>query len=165
MRSYEYQITRSGFNLQLETEPGLPPIPVDRDSISQAILNLLNNAIKYSAETKSILVSVRLREGNIEIVVADKGIGIPRSELKKIFEKFYRVSAGLVHDTRGSGLGLALVKHIVEAHGGDILVDSTPGKGSQFTIVLPVPGSEKASEAGRDKLGTGGYRVAENLDS
>ena len=74
----------------------------------------------------------------LSIEIADRGIGIPRSEQTKVFEKFYRVGNGLVHDVKGSGLGLSLVKHIIESHKGTISVDSDIGKGSRFTILLPI---------------------------
>jgi signal transduction histidine kinase len=87
---------------------------------------------------------VEARDAHIAIEIADQGIGIPRSEQRKIFEKFYRVNTGLVHNTKGSGLGLALVKHIVEAHRGQVLVDSAPGKGSRFTILIPIAKTDAA---------------------
>ena len=101
------------------------------------------------------------RDGFVAIEVADQGIGIPRSEQEKIFEKFYRVSTGLVHDTKGSGLGLALVKHIVEAHKGKIQLESTPGRGSRFTILIPANGVETASKPVKFD---GGYHVAESAN-
>lgn len=163
LRSYEYQIINAGFQLTTDIQRDLPPAMIDQDAISQAVLNLLNNAVKYSDKIKEIDVRVRSRDGHIAIEVIDKGIGIPRSEQDKVFEKFYRVSTGLVHNTRGTGLGLALVKHIVEAHRGKIMLDSTPGKGSRFTILIPANGSETA----RDKLSfsSGGYTVAEGTNS
>jgi signal transduction histidine kinase len=87
------------------------------------------------------------REGDALLVaVADHGIGIPKPEQRKIFEKFYRAENSLVHETKGSGLGLALVRHIMEAHGGEVQVDSAPGRGSTFTLVLPLtrPGARRA---------------------
>ena len=75
--------------------------------------------------------------GSVKLEVVDQGIGIPQQEQQKIFEKFYRVGDPLVHNTKGSGLGLSLVRHIVTAHGGEVAVDSAPGQGSKFTIVLP----------------------------
>jgi signal transduction histidine kinase len=159
IRSYEYQIVNSGFELNAYIEHDLPPVLIDRDAISQAVLNLINNAVKYSDGVKEITVQVRSQDRSIAIEVADKGIGIPRSEQEKIFEKFYRVSTGLVHNTKGSGLGLALVKHIVEAHGGKIVVDSTPGKGSRFTLLIPGNG---ATASAREMKLDGGYKVAES---
>jgi signal transduction histidine kinase len=163
LRSYEYQIISAGFQLTTDIQRDLPHASIDQDAISQAVLNLLNNAVKYSDKVKEIDVRVRSRDGQIAIEIADKGIGIPRSEQDKVFEKFYRVSTGLVHNTRGTGLGLALVKHIVEAHHGKIMLDSTPGKGSRFTILIPA----KESETARDKLSfsSGGYTVAEGTNS
>jgi signal transduction histidine kinase len=138
IKSYEYQIIGAGFELKTEIEPSLPAVSIDRDAIAQALLNLLNNAVKYSPETKRIAIKAFALEDKVIIEVCDQGIGIARSEQKKIFEKFYRVSNGLVHDTKGSGLGLAIVKHIVEAHGGEITVESVIGKGSRFIIAFPV---------------------------
>ena len=110
---------------------------MDRDAMSQAISNLLDNAIKYSGEVKQISITTKTLGSNLSIEVADRGIGIPRAEQAKIFEKFYRVGNGLVHDVKGSGLGLSLVKHIIEAHNGTISVESDVGKGTRFTILLP----------------------------
>jgi signal transduction histidine kinase len=162
IRSYEFQIINAGFELNAHIEHDLPPVSIDRDAISQAVLNLVNNAVKYSDEVKEITVLVRSRDHSIAIEVADKGIGIPRSEQNKIFEKFYRVSTGLVHDTKGSGLGLALVKHIVEAHDGKIIVESTPGKGSRFTMLIPANG---AVDAAKEMKLDGGYKVAESSNN
>jgi signal transduction histidine kinase len=134
---YQYQIKNSGFELEINLEKNLPPVLVDRDAIAQAVLNLLDNAIKYSAETKKIFVAVKTHKFNVLIEIADCGLGIPRKEQKKIFEKFYRVGNDLIHNIKGSGLGLSLVKHIVEAHQGKISVKSEVGKGSCFTISIP----------------------------
>jgi signal transduction histidine kinase len=161
LKSYEYQITSDGFELTTDIASDLPPASIDRDAISQAVLNLVNNAVKYSGDVKKINVRVRHRDGFVAIEVADSGIGIPRSEQEKIFEKFYRVSTGLVHDTKGSGLGLALVKHIVEAHKGKIQVESAPGRGSRFTILIPVDGAETAA---RPVKFDGGYPIAEGAN-
>jgi signal transduction histidine kinase len=159
LKSYEYQITSAGFDLSTDIAADLPPVAIDRDAISQAVLNLVNNAVKYSDDTKKINVRLRRRDGYVAIEVADHGIGIPRSEQEKIFEKFYRVSTGLVHDTKGSGLGLALVKHIVEAHKGRIQLESAPGRGSRFTVLIPASGVERASTPVKFD---GGYKVAES---
>jgi signal transduction histidine kinase len=115
-----------------------PPIAVDRDAIAQALLNLLDNAMKYSEARKEIEVEVVTAAETISISVRDRGIGIPVAEQKKIFEKFYRAGSVLVHEVRGSGLGLSIVRHVVEAHGGHVEVNSQPGEGSTFTMVLPV---------------------------
>ena len=161
LKSYEYQITSAGFELTPDIAADLPPVAIDRDAISQALLNLVNNAVKYSDDIKKISVRLRRRDGFVAIEVADHGIGIPRSEQEKIFEKFYRVSTGLVHDTKGSGLGLALVKHIVEAHKGKIQLESAPGRGSRFTILIPASGVEAASKTVEFD---GGYPVAEGAN-
>jgi signal transduction histidine kinase len=138
IKSYEYQIIGAGFELKTEIYANLPAVWVDRDAMAQALLNLLNNAVKYSPEIKRIEIKASAVSDRVIIEVIDSGIGIPRSEQKKIFEKFYRVSNGLVHDTKGSGLGLSIVKHIIEAHGGQISVESITGKGSRFIVSIPV---------------------------
>ena len=138
LSSYQYQITNSGFDLQTSLEADVPPVLIDRDAMAQAISNLVDNAIKYSREIKQLSIVTERRGSVLSIEIADRGIGIPRAEQAKVFEKFYRVGNGLVHDVKGSGLGLSLVKHIVEAHHGTISVDSDAGKGTRFTILLPL---------------------------
>ena len=137
LSTHRYQIVNSGFNVQTDIQNDLPPVLIDRDAMTQAISNLLDNAIKYSGKVKQLSITARMLESELSIEVADRGVGIPRAEQAKIFEKFYRVGNGLVHDVKGSGLGLSLVKHIIEAHNGTISVESDVGKGSRFTILLP----------------------------
>ena len=110
---------------------------IDRDAIAQAVVNLLDNAVKYSNGSKEISVTLASSGSEVRAAVEDHGIGIAAREQKKIFGKFYRVGSGLVHNVKGSGLGLAIVRHVVEAHGGRVEVLSEPGRGSIFTIVLP----------------------------
>ena len=138
LSSYRYQIVNSGFDVQTKLQPDLPPVLIDRDAMAQAISNLVDNAIKYSGEVKQLSIKTETLGSDLSIEIADQGIGIPRAEQAKVFEKFYRVGNGLVHDVKGSGLGLSLVKHIIEAHKGTISVDSDAGKGSRFTILLPL---------------------------
>jgi signal transduction histidine kinase len=140
LSSYRYQIVNQGFDVQTNLQPDLPPVLIDRDAMEQAISNLLDNAIKYSRDVKQLSITTERRGSELSIEIADRGIGIPRTEQPKVFEKFYRVGTGLVHDVKGSGLGLSLVKHIVEAHHGSISVESEVGKGSRFTILLPLIG-------------------------
>jgi signal transduction histidine kinase len=138
LESYRYQIEQNGFAFQESIADGLPSLRVDREAIARSLLNLVNNALKYSQIEKYLGVKVYRDNGSVKLEVVDHGIGIPHGEQHKIFEKFYRVGDPLVHNTKGSGLGLSLVRHIVQAHGGVISVESAPGKGSKFTIALPV---------------------------
>ncbi|HLH09416.1 MAG TPA: HAMP domain-containing sensor histidine kinase [Terriglobales bacterium] len=146
LESYRYQIEQQGFAFQENIEP-VPPMRVDREAIARSLVNLVNNALKYSQDRKFIGVNLYRNNGSVKLEVVDHGIGIPSQEQDKIFEKFYRVGDPLVHNTKGSGLGLSLVRHIVKAHGGDVSVDSTPGEGSTFTITLPVGVDQQASKA------------------
>lgn len=136
--SYRYQIEQQGFSLEENIQPNLPALQVDREAIARALVNLINNALKYSSEDKFLGVKLYRENGVVKLEVSDHGIGIGRHDQSKIFEKFYRAGDPLVHNTKGSGLGLSLVRHISEAHGGDIAVESTPGKGSKFILSLPV---------------------------
>jgi len=145
LSSYRYQISNSGFDIQTNIQPDLPPVLIDRDAMAQAISNLVDNAIKYSGEVKQLSIKTETLGSDLSIEIADHGIGIPRAEQARVFEKFYRVGNGLVHDVKSSGLGLSLVKHIIEAHKGTISVESDVGKGSRFTILLPLENS--ASQA------------------
>ena len=129
-----------------------PLVRVDKDAIGQALVNLLDNAIKYSNGNKEIEVAVSTSRDSLRISVRDHGIGIPASEQKKIFEKFYRVGSGLVHDVKGSGLGLSIVQHVVHAHGGRVEVQSVPGDGSTFTLVLPLATPTEAPSLNRTEF-------------
>jgi len=139
--SYRYQIESQGFAFEEKIDDNLPPVVVDREAIARAVVNLVNNALKYSADDKFLGVKLYRDNGSVKLEVVDHGIGIARRDQAKIFEKFYRTGDPLVHNTKGSGLGLSLVRHITEAHGGEIEVDSTPGKGSKFVLSLPLSGS------------------------
>ena len=136
--SYRYQIEQQGFAFEESIESDIPAVSVDREAIARALVNLVNNALKYSTDEKFLGVKLYRANGSVKLEVVDHGIGITRREQSKIFEKFYRTGDPLVHNTKGSGLGLSLVRHITQAHGGDIAVESTPGKGSKFTMSLPV---------------------------
>jgi signal transduction histidine kinase len=136
--AYRFQIEQQGFALEVTIADDLPEVNADKEALAQALLNLVNNAIKYSRDEKYLRLDVRRDGGRVLISVTDRGIGVAKGEQKKIFEKFYRAENSLVHDTKGSGLGLALVQHIMQAHGGAVEVESAPGKGSTFTLVLPI---------------------------
>ena len=135
--AFAMPLRENGYDISF-TAPATPiaPMIVDRDAIAQVLMNLLDNAIKYSNGDKHVGVTVSGDQQSVSIAVADHGIGIPAAEQKKVFEKFYRVGSGLVHNVKGSGLGLAIVAHVVKAHGGRVEVVSTPGQGSTFTVVL-----------------------------
>ena len=141
LKTFEVRLRHQGFEISYDgPEEPLPPVQADPDAVSQAVINLLDNAFKYSDGGKRIDVSLKSRNGFVVISVTDQGIGISREEQRKIFERFHRVSTGLVHDVKGSGLGLSIVHHIVQAHRGRVTVESEPGKGSTFRILLPAAG-------------------------
>jgi signal transduction histidine kinase len=146
--SYRYQIEQQGFTLKEEIDETLPAVYVDREAMARALLNLVNNALKYSPEEKFLGVKLYRENGTVKLEVEDRGIGITRREQTKIFEKFYRTGDPLVHNTKGSGLGLSLVRHITNAHGGNVTVESTPGKGSKFILSLPLNGRQKPDRQG-----------------
>jgi signal transduction histidine kinase len=138
LETYRFQIEQQGVRLEEDLQADLPKVMADEEALTQAVLNLVNNAIKYSREDKYLKVSARRDGDTLRLSVVDHGIGVAKSEQKKIFDKFYRAEDSLVHDTKGSGLGLSLVQHIMDAHGGRVEVDSAPGRGSTFTLVLPL---------------------------
>ena len=141
LESYRFEIEQGGFQFEERIENDVPCLLVDREAIARSLLNLVNNAVKYSSTEKYLGIHLYRRDSRVNLEVVDHGIGIAPKEQLKIFEKFYRVGDPLVHNTKGSGLGLSLVRHIVEAHGGDVGVESVPGKGSKFIITLPVQSS------------------------
>jgi signal transduction histidine kinase len=137
LESFRHPLHQQGFALDVRVAPDLPDVPMDAEALKQALSNLLDNAMKYSAERRCIRVAARREEGGVAVEVADEGIGVPPSERERIFEKFYRIGRSETQGRRGSGVGLALVKHIVEAHRGRVTVDAVPGGGSRFTLHLP----------------------------
>ena len=110
---------------------------IDSRLMDQAMVNLLDNAINYSSEKSDIQISASLNDKELRISVQDHGIGIPKEHLSRLFERFYRVDKARSRELGGTGLGLAIVKHIAHAHGGRVSVESTPGKGSTFSMHLP----------------------------
>jgi signal transduction histidine kinase len=139
LKTFEVVLEQNGFTLNLQKPPlPLPQVVIDTDAVEQAFINLLDNAVKYSGDSKEIEVKLAEQGNTVTISVIDHGVGIPSEEREKVFEKFYRVGACLVHDVKGSGLGLSIVKHIIEAHNGRVTVESEPGRGSKFVIHLPI---------------------------
>ena len=136
--SYRFQIEQQGFALEEQIDSGIPTVKVDREAIARALVNLVNNALKYSHQEKFLGVRLYRDKSLLKLEVSDRGIGIERNEQARIFEKFYRTGDPLVHNTKGSGLGLSLVRHITRAHGGEVEVESIPGRGSKFTLTLPL---------------------------
>lgn len=129
-----------GYQVTLTMDDALPTIKADADALRQALINLMDNAVKYS-DPHTVQVSARRAtiDGKpaVALCVADEGLGIPTDKQALIFEEFYRIDSGLAQRVSGSGLGLALVRHIARAHGGDIRVESTPGQGAAFTLLIP----------------------------
>ena len=140
LEAFRYPLVQQAFKVDVAIQPDLPEVPLDPGAIKQALANLVDNAIKYSGERRRLGVSVVRAGDMVGIEVADEGIGIPSAELPRIFEKFYRIGRSETQGRRGSGVGLALVEHIVKAHGGRVSVDSRPGEGSRFTLWLPLSG-------------------------
>ncbi len=137
-RTLSYPLAQHGFELRMSLDEEIPPVRADRDSIEQAVLNLLSNAMKYSGESRQIDLRLSRQNGDALIQVTDYGLGIAPEEQSRIFEKYYRAPSRENQSIPGTGLGLALVSQIVKAHGGRVGVESTPGKGSTFTIRLPM---------------------------
>jgi signal transduction histidine kinase len=143
---FRQQAAFKDFTLETEIKEGLPVIPADKDSLARAVFNLLDNAVKYSGQNPRVVLRVWSGEDAVNIQVEDHGIGIGKPEQKKIFEKFYRSESALESDVKGSGIGLPLVQHVVQAHGGKVLLESEPGKGTRVTIRLPVRRPEEKKE-------------------
>lgn len=136
--AFAYPLAKGGFTVEVQAAPDLPDVPLDADAVSQALANLVDNAIKYSADRRSLTLDARVADGFLALGVADRGIGIPAAEHERIFDKFYRVGRSDTQGRRGSGVGLALVRHVAQAHGGRVTVESRPGEGSRFTLWLPL---------------------------
>jgi signal transduction histidine kinase len=138
LESFSYLLAQRHFRVTVEVAPNLPEVPLDADAVGQALANLVDNAIKYSGDRCVLHVEAAVRGGQLAVAVADEGVGIPADEHDRIFEKFYRIGRSDTQAKRGSGVGLALVRHILEAHGGRVTVESQPGRGSRFTLWFPL---------------------------
>jgi signal transduction histidine kinase len=140
--AYQDRLSHNSFELLLKADRPLPSVTADSAALTQAINNLLDNAVKYSGSQKKAVVSATADDEHLMISVKDFGIGIKREELDKVFDRFYRGGDELTRTVKGSGLGLTLVKHIIEAHGGSVQVESEPGRGSTFSIRIPLKSSK-----------------------
>jgi len=136
--SFRYHLDKKGFLIKTEISSNIHDNEFDEEAISSVLINLLSNSMKFSQTTKEITVNLSCDTESIILLVSDKGIGMKQKDISKIFDRFYRAENKIVSKTRGSGLGLTLVKHIIEAHQGRITVKSEPGKGSVFTVFLPI---------------------------
>jgi len=143
---FRQQAAFKDFVLETEIADGLPIIRADKDSLARAVFNLLDNAVKYSGENPRVVLRAWSGEGAVSLQVEDHGIGISKPEQKKVFEKFYRSESALESDVKGSGIGLPLVEHVVQAHRGTVSLESEPGKGTRVTIRLPVGRTEEKKE-------------------
>ncbi len=126
-----------GLKLKLHVKRPLPPVNGDGNNLEGVFTNLISNAIKYTPEGGEITIRVRAEGKNVRVEVSDTGIGISKENLSRIFDRFYRVKSEKTREIVGTGLGLCIVKHIVEAHLGTISIESEEGGGSTFTVVLP----------------------------
>jgi len=138
MQSFQLRLEDQGFQFSVDAPATLPKVRGDGMALQHCLLNLLDNAVKYSRDRKDIRVRATARDGFVSISVADRGIGIDAEYLDRIFEKFVRVETGLVHTVKGAGLGLSLVDLIIRAHHGRVEVASTVGEGSIFTLLIPI---------------------------
>ena len=128
---------QTGCQLETSVEPDLPPVTADADAMTTALVNLLDNAWKYTEGEKHIVLRAYADPGGVCFAVSDNGIGLSRAACKKVFQRFYQVDRDLSRSRGGCGLGLSIVEFIVESHGGRVTVESQPARGSTFTIVLP----------------------------
>ena len=135
--TYESWIRSKGFDIALQIEENVDEQLWDRDAVSRALLNLIDNAVKYSTDAKSLTLVLRQSDTTVVIEVRDKGIGIHADDLSHIFEPYYRAQFSDTQTRRGAGLGLTLVQQIVASHGGRVEVESTPGAGSTFRLLFP----------------------------
>ncbi len=135
----ERQYQEKGVTLTTRLAPDLPPVTVDEDRIGQVLLNLLGNALQYTPTGGSVTVTAEKQPGEVQVSIADTGIGIPPEHLPHVFTRFYRVDKSRARAAGGSGIGLTIARHLVEAHGGRIWVESRgAGQGSRFVFTLPL---------------------------
>jgi two-component system phosphate regulon sensor histidine kinase PhoR len=135
---FRHRLEKEKLRLRTEIESNLPSVRMDEGAMTLVLLNLVDNAVKYAGDGGEVSVRLRRVPGAVALSIADRGVGIAHDEQRRIFERFYRADSARARNVRGSGIGLALVKHIAEAHGGRVEVESAPGRGSTFTVYVPV---------------------------
>jgi two-component system phosphate regulon sensor histidine kinase PhoR len=141
---FSHRLESLGLKLEYSVEPGLPLVKIDNHAITLAVVNLMDNAVKYAKGTDIIGVNLAVNDGYIQLEVFDHGVGIPENQLRRVFDRFYRVPTDETRKQRGSGIGLSLVKHITEEHGGEISVTSRLAEETRFTIRIPIESRAKA---------------------
>jgi two-component system phosphate regulon sensor histidine kinase PhoR len=135
---FDSEIMDRRAKIDYDLDINIPIVYIDETHFTNVIFNLMDNAIKYSGETTQINISTFVKDNNVVLSIQDNGIGIPTKSIKHIFDKFYRVPTGKIHDVKGFGLGLTYVKYIIDAHESKISVESKPDLGSTFTISIPI---------------------------
>jgi len=140
---FREEASANAHRVELDMPPGEHRIRADREAITRALRNLLDNAVKYSPESSTVRVLVESQRGRLAISVEDQGAGIAKHEQRQVFRKFVRGTSARTLNVKGSGIGLSMVDHIVKAHGGRVALESEPGRGSRFTILLPVKPERK----------------------
>jgi PAS domain S-box-containing protein len=135
---FSVAVDKVGLTLEFQVEPDLPPVFGDPTHLNQVLDNLLGNALKFTPAGGSITVSLAKWDNGLVLEVADNGVGIPADQVERVFERFYQVDGSMSRRFGGAGLGLALVKEVVDAHGGKVYLESVIGQGSKFTVTLPI---------------------------
>ncbi|MBK7105509.1 MAG: HAMP domain-containing histidine kinase [Ignavibacteriae bacterium] len=138
LKTYQHELNNSKNECIINKAIHLPDLELDKEAVMEAVINLIDNALKYCESKCKLEISTGIDKNFAYLEVCDNGIGISKENQKKIFEKFYRVTSGNVHNTKGSGLGLSLVKNIMEAHNGNVIVESKLGEGSKFQLKFPL---------------------------
>jgi two-component system, OmpR family, phosphate regulon sensor histidine kinase PhoR len=136
--SYKYHLENNGFEFIFNPSAESITAKIDSEAVSEAVINLIDNSIKYSGKIKKVVLRTGCTGNSVFIEVEDSGLGISKEEQNKIFDKFYRSSKGDIHNTKGTGLGLTMVKYIIDAHKGEVKLSSEPEKGSRFSLFFPV---------------------------
>lgn len=145
LENYQLQLKDKGADVQLLLNAKNDMISADEVHFTNLVSNLIDNAIKYSNDHLRITISTHSTKNHVIVRVADNGIGMSKESVKRIFEKFYRAHTGNLHNVKGFGLGMSYVKTVIDAHKGRIKVESTPGKGTSFTVEMPLMPEEELS--------------------
>ncbi|MGD0017958.1 MAG: ATP-binding protein [Candidatus Limnocylindrales bacterium] len=150
---------RQGLRIALDLPAEVSPVRGDEDRLGQVLINLLHNAVKFSPNGGTIVVGVREAADEITVWVRDPGIGVPRADLTRIFERFYKVDRARVRGRGGTGLGLSIARHVVESHGGRIWAESEEGQGSTFSFTIPIAPKRRDIEPGVASTANGGAQI------